>query len=55
MADAKGLWAKVKDYIEGFTTNKEMYLLEVTPEGNSFLDIFKWKKNKKFDVKIANS
>ena len=60
MADAKGLWAKVdiseyKDYIEGFFTNKNKYLLEVTPEGsNSFLDLFKWKKNKNFNVKITD-
>ena len=30
-----------------------MYRLEVTPEGSSFLDLFKWK-NKKFNVKIAD-
>ena len=64
MADAKGLWAKVdmselKDYIEGAAAQgwlpaKEKYLLEVTPEGNWFLDIFKWKKSKKFNVKIAD-
>ena len=57
--DAKGLWAKVdmnewKDYITGFFSNKK-YVLEVTPEGSySFLDLFKWKKMKKFNVKIAD-
>ena len=58
MTDAKGFWAKVdisdfKDYIEGFFTNKKIYRLEVTPEGSSFLDLFKWK-SKKFNVKIAD-
>ena len=57
--DAKGLWAKVdmreyKDYITGFFSNKK-YVVEVTPEGSfSFLDLFKWKKMKKFNVKIAD-
>ena len=57
--DAKGLWAKVdmreyKDYITGFFSNKK-YVLEVTPERSySFLDLFKWKKMKKFNVKIAD-
>ena len=50
MTDAKGLWAKVT----GFFSNKK-YVLEVTPEGSySFLDLFKWKKMKKFNVKIAD-
>ena len=59
MTDAKGLWAKVdmrefKDYITGFFTNNK-YVLEVTPEGsNYFLDLFKWKKIKKFNVKITD-
>ena len=60
MTAAKGLWAKVdmsafKDYTKGFFTNEKKYLLEITPdESNSFLDLFKWKKNKQFNVKIAN-
>ena len=59
MTDAKSLWAKVdmreyKDYITGFFSNKK-YVVEVTPEGSfSFLDLFKWKKMKKFNVKIAD-
>ena len=59
MTDAKGLWAKVdmsefKDFIASFFTNKK-YMLEVTPEGsNSLLDLFKWKKIKKFNVKITD-
>ena len=59
MTDDKGLWAKVdwsewKDYITGFFSNKK-YVLEVIPEGSySFLDLFKWKKNKQFNVKIAD-
>ena len=59
MTDAKGLWAKVdmreyKDYITGFFSNKK-YVVQVTPEGSySFLDLFKWKKMKKFNVKIAD-
>ena len=58
--DAKGLWAKVdmnefQDYIKGFFTSKKKYLLEVTPDdSNSFLDLFKWKKNKQINVKIAD-
>ena len=60
MTAAKGLWAKVdmsafKDYTKGFFTNGKKYLLEITPdESNSFLDLFKWKKNKQFNVKIAD-
>ena len=60
MTDAKGLWAKVdmnefQDYIKGFFTSKKKYLLEVTPDdSNSFLDLFKWKKNKQINVKIAD-
>ena len=60
MTDAKGLWAKVdmnefQDYIKGFFTSKKKYLLEVTPDdSNSFLDLFKWKKNKQLNVKIAD-
>ena len=59
MTDAKSSWAKVdmreyKDYITGFFSNKK-YVVEVTPEGSySFLDLFKWKKMKKFNVKIAD-
>ena len=58
MSDAKGLWTKLDlseymDYIAGFFTNKK-YVVQVTPEGNSFMDLFKWKKNKKFNVKIAD-
>ena len=58
MSDAKGLWTKLDlseymDYIAGFFTNKK-YMVQVTPEGNSFMDLFKWKKNKKFNVKIAD-
>ena len=54
-----GLWAKVDmsdylDYMMGLFTNKR-YVLQVTPEGStSFLDLFKWKKTKKFNVKIAD-
>ena len=60
MTDAKDLWAKVdmnefQDYIKGFFTSKKKYLLEVTPDdSNSFLDLFKWKKNKQLNVKIAD-
>ena len=60
MSDAKGLWAKVdmnefQDYIKGFFTSKKKYLLEVTPDDStSFLDLFKWKKNKQLNVKIAD-
>ena len=60
MTAAKGLWAKVdmsafKHYAKGFFTNDKKYLLEITPdESNSFLDLFKWKKNKQFNVKIAD-
>ena len=59
MTDAKSSWAKVdmreyKDYITDFFSNKK-YVVEVTPEGSfSFLDLFKWKKMKKFNVKIAD-
>ena len=58
ISDAKGLWVKLdmseyKDYITGFFTNKK-YVIQVTPEGTSFLDLFKWKKPKKFNVKIAD-
>ena len=59
MSDVEGLWAKVdmsewKDYIAGFFTNKK-YVLQVTPESNTpFMDLFKWKKIKKFNVKIAD-
>ena len=60
MTDAKDLWAKVdmnefRDYIKGFFTNKKKYQLEVTPDdSNSFLDLFKWKKNKQLNVKITD-
>ena len=57
MIDTKGLWAKVdmreyKKYIAGFFTifTNKKYALEVTPEGNSFLYLLKWKKIKKFNV-----
>ena len=60
MTDAKDLWAKVEmnefqEYIKGFFTSKKKYLLEVTPDDStSFLDLFKWKKNKQLNVKIAD-
>ena len=59
MTDVKGLWAKVdmseyKDYITGLFTNKK-YVFQVIPEGSSsFLDLFKGKKIKKFNVKFAD-
>ena len=44
-----------KDYTKGFFTNEKKYLLEIAPdESTSFLDLFKWKKNKQFKVKIAD-
>ena len=46
--------SEFKDFIASFFTNKK-YMLEVTPEGSiSFLDLFKWKKIKKFKVKITD-
>ena len=54
MSDVEGLCASVwKDYIAGFFTNKK-YVLQVTPERTPFMGLFKWKKIKKFNVKIAD-
>ena len=55
MTAAKVDMSAFKDYTKGFFTNEKKYLLEITPdESNSFLDLFKWKKNKQFNVKIAD-
>ena len=55
MTAAKEDMSAFKDYTKGFFTNEKKYLLEITPdESNSFLDLFKWKKNKQFNVKIAD-
>ena len=53
MSDVEGIMSEWKDYIAGFFTNKK-YVLQVTPERTPFMDLFKWKKIKKFNVKIAD-